>query len=318
MLLHKKVCELYGINRNELAEMLGVAKTTLDSWSDQSRMTKASKFTLELMIDNFEKTALLKSLRDNFSKLNAFDSIKTETMAVSESGSSKEVSDVHKELIDRINFILLETNTNIIEASRKMRSESFEELDKILKMQIYPSNSFLRSFSISFSISYDWLISGNGHPFEFPMTSVQGRKNISLNTEKIYLFYNEDEKDGNYLKGMLQERDGNFFSLAIGLSLNFDTPLNSADCLHLADLYEIFDKCVGIISFLSLTQDEYDKICSKDFYPKEILDKAKTSNLLQDLFLLKYSNKDQYGKYFAERLDFLKKIEKEERNKPSF
>ena len=318
MLLHKKVCELYGINRNELAEMLGVAKTTLDSWSDQSRMTKASKFTLELMIDNFEKTALLKSLRDNFNKLNAFDSIKTETMAVSESGSSKEVSDVHKELIDRINFILLETNTNIIEASRKMRSESFEELDKILKMQIYPSNSFLRSFSISFSISYDWLISGNGHPFEFPMTSVQGRKNISLNTEKIYLFYNEDEKDGNYLKGMLQERDGNFFSLAIGLSLNFDTPLNSADCLHLADLYEIFDKCKGIISFLSLTQDEYDKICSKDFYPKEILDKAKTSNLLQDLFLLKYSDKDQCGKYFAERLDFLKKIEQEERNKPSF
>lgn len=185
-------------------------------------------------------------------------------------------------------------------------------------MQIYPNNSFLRSFSISFSISYDWLISGNGHPFEFPMTSVQGRKNISLNTKKIYLFYNEDEKEGKYLEGMLQERDGNFFSLAIGLSLNFDTPLNSADCLYLTDLYEIFDKCKGIISFLSLTQDEYDKICSKDFYPKEVLDKAKTSNLLQDLFLLKYSNKDQYGKYFVERLDFLKKIKKEERNKPSF
>lgn len=67
-----------------------------------------------------------KSLRDNFSKLNAFSLIKPETIAVTEIGLSKEVSDVHRELVERIKFILSETDTNIVEASRKMRSESFE------------------------------------------------------------------------------------------------------------------------------------------------------------------------------------------------
>lgn len=50
-LLHQDVCDVYGLTRFELADKLGVTKATLDSWSDESRVTKTTRLALELMLE---------------------------------------------------------------------------------------------------------------------------------------------------------------------------------------------------------------------------------------------------------------------------
>ena len=76
MPLHQDVCDAYSINRYELAEKLGVSKSTLDSWSDESRMSKSTKLALELMLENHYKTKLLSDLSDALSKIVIYDSRK--------------------------------------------------------------------------------------------------------------------------------------------------------------------------------------------------------------------------------------------------
>ncbi|EAH8795963.1 helix-turn-helix domain-containing protein, partial [Campylobacter coli] len=50
--MFKKVCNTLGMSRAELAEKLGLSKTTIDSWSDSSRISKTAKVALELMLEN--------------------------------------------------------------------------------------------------------------------------------------------------------------------------------------------------------------------------------------------------------------------------
>ncbi|ELQ2145798.1 hypothetical protein QTF53_001891, partial [Campylobacter jejuni] len=52
MKLHDIVCNELRINRSELGNILGVSKTTIDSWSDPSRMSKTTEIALKQMLEN--------------------------------------------------------------------------------------------------------------------------------------------------------------------------------------------------------------------------------------------------------------------------
>lgn len=82
MSLHQDVCDAYNINRYELAEKLGVSKTTLDSWSDENRMTKVTRLALELMLENHHKTKLLSDLNNSLSKIVFLESSNDENMDI--------------------------------------------------------------------------------------------------------------------------------------------------------------------------------------------------------------------------------------------
>ena len=64
MSLHQEVCDKLGIKRAELAEILGISKTTIDSWSDESRISSMGKKAMELLIENYE----LKEVISGFEK----------------------------------------------------------------------------------------------------------------------------------------------------------------------------------------------------------------------------------------------------------
>lgn len=63
-LLHNIVCEKLGITRQELADKLGLSITTINSWSDEKRMSKSAKLAMELMLKNKELDDTLYKIRD--------------------------------------------------------------------------------------------------------------------------------------------------------------------------------------------------------------------------------------------------------------
>ena len=63
-LLHNIVCEKLGITRQELADKLGLSVTTINSWSDEKRMSKSAKLAMELMLKNKELDDTLYKIKD--------------------------------------------------------------------------------------------------------------------------------------------------------------------------------------------------------------------------------------------------------------
>ena len=67
------VCNTLGINRIELAEKLGLSKTTIDAWSDKSRISKTAQVALELMLENHKLRSIIKNFQDGFTLLNSYN-----------------------------------------------------------------------------------------------------------------------------------------------------------------------------------------------------------------------------------------------------
>lgn len=63
-LLHNIVCEKLGITRQELADKLGLSIATINSWSDEKRISKSAKLVMELMLENKELDDTIDKVRD--------------------------------------------------------------------------------------------------------------------------------------------------------------------------------------------------------------------------------------------------------------
>ena len=74
----------------------------------------------------------------------------------------------------------------------------------------------------------------------------------------------------------------------------------------LCDLYEFYQKFKCNISCLEFNEDDYRKLLSRDYYPKNILDRGNTSYKLLDLLDLREDNKKIYGEFFGECINIIK------------
>ena len=149
MPLLQDVCNIYGITKCELANMLGISKATLDGWANENKMPKKTRLALELILDDHYKSSLLSDISELISKISTFNTQNTHIISKWE--------DDQMMLVERIKYILDEFNLNTISASEKLNETSFEKLYKILKLQIIPDFDFLNKFSNTFTINNEWL-----------------------------------------------------------------------------------------------------------------------------------------------------------------
>ncbi|ECB9743717.1 transcriptional regulator, partial [Campylobacter upsaliensis] len=82
--------------------------------------------------------------------------------------------------------------------------------------------------------------------------------------------------------------------------------MEARECSDLYDLYEFYQKFNYKISCLEFNEDDYRKLLSLKYYPKNILDRAQTSYMLFDLFDLREDNKETYGEFFEECINIIK------------
>lgn len=304
MSLHKEVCDVCGIDRVDLAEKLGVTKATLDSWSDESRMSKSTKLALELMVENHYKTKLLSDLSDALSKIVIYDSRKKEN----DIGADDEL----KELVARMKRILKEFNLNVIRASKKLNEHSFEQLDQILKLNAYPSFDFLDKFSNTFSISNEWLTTGDGYPFEknfIKSDTLQEAIKTLANIKHIYIVHSNDNKMPT--KVVFRYSNDTFYIYETDFHTEEDFTLYATEYNNFFDLYNFYIKNQKITSLISLDREEYDKLMSKEYYIGNILINNKNSDMLKDLFDLRDDMQTKYGNYFKECLYIIQYMIKE-------
>ncbi|OCS40114.1 hypothetical protein CFVI92203_09240 [Campylobacter fetus subsp. venerealis cfvi92/203] len=71
MNLHIKVCRKLSLSRQELSDILGVSPTTLNSWSDDSRVSQTTRKALELMLENYELKEQLRKIKQGQEALNS-------------------------------------------------------------------------------------------------------------------------------------------------------------------------------------------------------------------------------------------------------
>lgn len=303
MPLHQDVCDAYNINRYELAEKLGVSKSTLDSWSDESRMSKVTRFALELMLENHYKTKLLSDLSDALSKIVIYDSRKKNDIGA---------DDEQKELVARMKRILKEFNLNVIEASKKLNEHSFEQLDQILRLNAYPSFDFLDKFSDTFSISNEWLTTGDGYPFEknfIKSNTLQEAIKTLANIKHIYIVHSNDNKMPS--KVVFRCFNDIFYISETDFHTEEDFALYSTEYDKLFDLYNFYIKNQKNTSLISLDREEYDKLMSKEYYIGNILINNKNSDMLKDLFDLKDDTQTKYGNHYKDCLCIIQYMIKE-------
>ncbi|EAJ0510051.1 transcriptional regulator, partial [Campylobacter jejuni] len=82
--------------------------------------------------------------------------------------------------------------------------------------------------------------------------------------------------------------------------------MEARECSDLCDLYEFYQKFKCNISCLEFNEDDYRKLLSRNYYPKNILDRGKISYMLFDLLDLREDNKEIYGGFFGECINIIK------------
>lgn len=293
-MLHQKVCDELDINREELAKMLGISKYTIDSWSDSDRMSQTAKVALKSLLEN-------NSLKKTMNKFNDFllEAIKDKTCFV---------SNEKKELANRIKFILNEYKLTIVEAAKRINEISFEYLDRVLNLEIYPSFDFLSKFSNEFKISNDWLLSGKGKPFDLKFLEANFIKQLIEEFPQYKQAYIvRCEKDGFYTKIIIENKDGMYDIYHTDFCIGDEFIMEASECVALYDLYKFYKKFYySGVRLLELSEQDYEKLLSREFYPKNILHNSHLSFLLTDLFDLEYFNKDRYGDFFIKCTDIIK------------
>lgn len=306
-LLHQDVCDVYGLTRFELADKLGVTKATLDSWSDESRMSKSTKLALELMLENYYKTKLLSNLAENISAILALNT---------NNECDTNVKDDWQMLVERMKYVLKEIGINVIVASEKLGETSFEQLDAILKLKSFPSFSFLESFSKVFAVSNEWLKTGIGRPFAIRHIDSYSLRELSSeckNFEKLYIVHSSDNKPHTKIVAEYQTGKFDIFKMDFCIGDNFI--MSGSESNDLFELYKFYRENEHKISLVSLEREEYDKIISREHYAGNILKSSKYSHMLYDLFDLDYYNKEKYGNFFVECTDIIKSMKESEENK---
>lgn len=303
--LHQEVCDLYGITRFELANKLGFTKATLDTWSDESRMTKVTHLALELMVENYHQTKLLSDFSDLMSKINTFSTQNIYSLA-------KENGD-QVALVNRIKYVLEEYNINTIVASEKLNEPSFEKLRKILNLQTTPDFDFLDKFSNTFAINKEWLKTGKWHPFDTDFIKNHNLIDLSekiQSFEKIFIIHSSDNK--THTEVVVKDRNGNFSLLRQSFCIGENFEMSGVECCELYELYKFYIKHKYDISLIVIEHEDYNKLVSADHYIGNIIKRSKPSYMLDDLFDLRYLNKDIYGDFFVECTDIIKSMKESE------
>lgn len=295
--LHQEVCDLYGLTRFELADKLGFTKATLDTWSDESRMTKVTRLALELMVETHYKTKLLSNLAESLSAI----------LAINTCSNNPSVKDDGQMLVERMKYVLKEFGINTITASEKLGEASFEQLDAILKLKSFPSFSFLENFSKVFTISDEWLKTGSGQPFDVRVINSYTLHELASeckNFEKLYIIHSKDNKP--HTKIVVEYQAGKFDIFRMDFCIGDNFIMGGSEAIDLFSLYKFYLENEHKISLLTLEREEYDKLISREHYAGNILKKGHNSYMLGDLFDLDYYNKEKYGDFFVECTDIIK------------
>ncbi|EAJ7265599.1 hypothetical protein CC21_05360 [Campylobacter upsaliensis] len=74
LFLHNKVCKTLNIDKQELANMLGLSVHTIYAWSDSERISIQTKLTLELLLENHKLSQMILNLQEAFKFINTIHS----------------------------------------------------------------------------------------------------------------------------------------------------------------------------------------------------------------------------------------------------
>ncbi|EAI0017640.1 hypothetical protein E0F87_09720 [Campylobacter upsaliensis] len=72
--MHNKVCKTLNIDKQELANMLGLSVHTIYAWSDSERISIQTKLTLELLLENHKLSQMILNLQEAFKFINTIHS----------------------------------------------------------------------------------------------------------------------------------------------------------------------------------------------------------------------------------------------------
>lgn len=285
MKIHNEVCEVLGIDRAELAKILGVAKSTIDNWND-GKITATAQKAMELLLELHQT----KKAMGDFSHFLRFLNDRNI--------NSITASADHKDLIGRLNFILNEYGFNTLETSQFLEEESFERLDLILNFKKYPSFSFLKFFAEKFNIDEKWLLTGQGSPFsrhfiksEYYLSRL---KNEIDDFNMIYLVYTK-EKTRN-LMIIVQNKNSMFdiFNGEICLMVkkfNFQN-LSGVERENIYVLAQIYKNNRGKFKICAVDQTFYDGLFDKQIFPGKIKGKEYDIKFQLHDLLTMHENKD--------------------------
>ncbi len=298
--MFKEVCNTLGMSRTELAEKLGLSKTTVDSWSDNSRISKTAKVALELMLENYKLKSIIKNFQDGFTSLNLHN--------LGDNMMNNVFSKDHNDLINRINHILNEFKLNEITCARVMGESNYAKINQILNFKMYPDFDFLEKFASIFKINHSWLLTGEGYPFDNNFIKSNFISQLMKEAEEfnsIYIIRCEDNKE--YTRIMIS-KNNEFDLYKTYFCIGNDFIMEARECSDLCDLYEFYQKFKYNISLLEFNKEDYKKIINKEYYAKNILVRGQTSHLLADLFDLRKDIKEKYEDFFIECIDIIKSI----------
>lgn len=296
--MFKEVCNTLGINRIELAEKLGLSKTTIDSWSDNSRISKTAQVALGLMLENHKLRSIIKNLQDGFTLLNSYNlegNIMNNT-------SSKD----HNDLINRINHIFNELKLSEITCARAMGENNFAKINQILNFKTYPDFDFLEKFASTFKIDHHWLLTGKGSSFANDLIKSNFNSQFINEAEEFDKIYIITCKDNFQFTKIVVKQNNEFDLYQTDFCIGSKFIMEARECSDLCDLYEFYQKFKRNISCLEFNEDDYRKLLSRNYYPKNILDRGKISYMLFNLLDLKEDNKEIYGGFFGECINNIK------------
>lgn len=297
MSIYKKVCDTLGINRKELADKLGISKATIDSWSDSSRISNTAQVALELMIENHSLSNVVGKIQE---ARKAVDEYYTGNIL-------QNVSEDHENLIRRMEHILNEFKLTTITAAKKMNELGFERLDKIMTFKTYPDFEFLEKFILTFGILDIWLLEGKFSPFDIKFIQSYSLNQLSeelKNLTTTYIVHSSDNK--KHTRVIVENRKGQYDFYGRSFCIGDDFIMEGTEQNDLYQLYKFYKTNQYRIKLIQLTSKEYEKLISKEYYAKNILERGEISYLLEDLFDLNMDNVDKYNDFYKKDIDIIK------------
>ncbi|ELT9374524.1 transcriptional regulator, partial [Campylobacter coli] len=228
--MFKKVCNTLGMSRAELAEKLGLSKTTIDSWSDSSRISKTAKVALELMLENHNLRSIIKNFQDGFASLNLYN--------LGDNTMNNIFSQDNDDLIDRINHIFNELKLSEITCSRAMGESNYVKINQILNFKMYPDFDFLEKFALTFKINHDWLLTGEGSPFANDFIKSNFNSQFIKEAEefdRIYIVTCKNNLD--HTRIIVTNRNNEFGLYQTYFCIGSNFIMEARECSDLCDLY---------------------------------------------------------------------------------
>ena len=180
-------------------------------------------------------------------------------------------------------------------------------------MQTTPDFDFLDKFSNTFAINKEWLKTGKWHPFDTDFIKNHNLTDLSekiQSFEKIFIIHSSDNK--THTEVVVKDRNGNFSLLRQSFCIGENFEMSGVECSELYELYKFYIKHKYDISLIVIEHEDYNKLVSADHYIGNIIKRSKPSYMLDDLFDLRYLNKDIYGDFFVECTDIIKSMKESE------